>query len=476
VDRLQVLIDDLDATDPNWRLADLEAAREKVPEKDNSARVIVKVVGLLPRPWPQTTVEDKLRNLDRAPTARLDEVQMALLDKELTIHAIALAEARKLVAIPRGRHRLAIEVNPDATLVAHLEDSRRVGVLLGYDALVRVQNGDIHGALQSCRASLNAARALSDEPIMRSQLIRNWMIATPCTWIERALAQGEASDDDLAAVQQLLAEEDKHPTLLIALRGERALLDDLLRKLENGRIKETALLENGRIKETALWSLPKSDPDRLTCLFGLSSHTIRGERARCLELASRLIEIAQLSEHKQEAEWGKLREDEKIAIDRQRARSPVEAVVSRSLLGSSMGFSDLCKWKTALVRSLMVLVAVERYRLKMGNWPDKLDDLKPEFLKVIPLDPYDGRSLRYVRRADGVTVYSIGGDGSDNGGKIKRIRPWVADADEGYRLWDVKARRQPPMPTPPGACGKMIRERTCLLPTKSPKRAHEEPA
>jgi hypothetical protein len=433
-ERLQALIDDLDASDPNWCLADLEAAREKVPEKDNSARVIVKVVGLLPRPWPPKTIEDKLRDLDRVPTAGLDQGQMALLDKELTTHATALAEARKLIAMPRGRHRLAIDVNPIVTSVADQEDSRRVGILLGYDALVRVQNGDVSGALGSCRASLNAARALSDEPFKICQLFRLLMIATPCSWIERALAQGEASDADLAAVQQLLAEEEKHPTLLIALRGERATLDDLMAKLENGTIQEKTLWSLGGFAR-----MP--DADLMTRLFGLSRHTIRRERARCLELTTRLIEIAQLPKHEQEAELGN--------FEAAFAALPAEAALTRVLFPSPGSFCEQCQRKTAQVRSLLVLMAVERYRLKRGKWPDKLDDLKPEFLSVIPNDPYDGKSLRYVKRADGVTVYSIGPDGSDNGGKIDRSNPAGPGVDEGYRLWDVKARRQPPRPAPP---------------------------
>ena len=41
----------------------------------------------------------------------------------------------------------------------------------------------------------------------------------------------------------------------------------------------------------------------------------------------------------------------------------------------------------------------------------------PAYLPAEPLDPFDGRALRFHRRERGYVVYSIGGDGEDNGGK-----------------------------------------------------------
>jgi hypothetical protein len=85
----------------------------------------------------------------------------------------------------------------------------------------------------------------------------------------------------------------------------------------------------------------------------------------------------------------------------------------------------------------MVAVAVERYRLKKGKWPVTLSEL-------VPLDPFDGKPLRYRLRGDGVTVYSVGVDGKDDGGNIDPSKPLAPGTDQGYRLWDVKHRRLPP--------------------------------
>jgi hypothetical protein len=96
------------------------------------------------------------------------------------------------------------------------------------------------------------------------------------------------------------------------------------------------------------------------------------------------------------------------------------------------------------MRCLQVLLALERHRRAKGAWPAKLEALTPTLLKAVPLDPFDGKPLRYRATADGVIVYSVGPDGSDDGGNIDRTRgPTTPGTDLGFQLWDVKSRRQP---------------------------------
>jgi hypothetical protein len=42
-------------------------------------------------------------------------------------------------------------------------------------------------------------------------------------------------------------------------------------------------------------------------------------------------------------------------------------------------------------------------------------------------------------------VYSVGEDGKDDGGKLRRVE-FTPAPDVGWRLWDVKHRRRPPRP------------------------------
>lgn len=57
-----------------------------------------------------------------------------------------------------------------------------------------------------------------------------------------------------------------------------------------------------------------------------------------------------------------------------------------------------------------------RYHARNGRFPEKLHDLAPDFIPVVPLDPFDGKPMRLKRTKDKLIVYSVGPDLADNGG------------------------------------------------------------
>ncbi len=74
-------------------------------------------------------------------------------------------------------------------------------------------------------------------------------------------------------------------------------------------------------------------------------------------------------------------------------------------------------------------IALQRFRLRHGRWPEKLEELSPEFLSVLPRDWMDGEPLRYRRNAnDTFTLYSIGEDLRDDGGDPTNVPNWNFDA------------------------------------------------
>jgi hypothetical protein len=97
---------------------------------------------------------------------------------------------------------------------------------------------------------------------------------------------------------------------------------------------------------------------------------------------------------------------------------------------------------------VIAAIAVERYRLANGRWPESLQELSPNLLNTGPLGPFDGAPLRYRRVADGVVIYTVGNDGTDDGGNLNRAGGPAKGTDLGCQLWDVKHRGQPPKPAP----------------------------
>jgi hypothetical protein len=93
-------------------------------------------------------------------------------------------------------------------------------------------------------------------------------------------------------------------------------------------------------------------------------------------------------------------------------------------------------FKQAVLNLARSAVALERFRLREGAYPDELTRLVPDLLASVPDDPVTGEALHYRRKdSGGFVVYSVGMDGQDNGG----TPPPAATDGGGYRFssdWD----------------------------------------
>jgi hypothetical protein len=150
-------------------------------------------------------------------------------------------------------------------------------------------------------------------------------------------------------------------------------------------------------------------------------------------------------------------------IDVERRREPLDAVMHRDrvweehaygwydhfylLMGDVVtpnvrgtGLEPMLHDRTvATTRLLIAEAALRAYQLERGELPDRLEQLTPDFLARLPVDPFDpdAEPLRYVRSDDGCVVYSIGSDGKDNGGlaPVRDKGGWVdPDIESDLRL------------------------------------------
>ena len=95
----------------------------------------------------------------------------------------------------------------------------------------------------------------------------------------------------------------------------------------------------------------------------------------------------------------------------------------------------------AFLRCGITAIACERFRLANGRWPERLDEFVPRYLPSVPIDPFDRHPVRYVRKADGVLIYTLDGEEADGGQRVQ-MKPGEPDRDVGIQLWDPKKRRQ----------------------------------
>ena len=81
-------------------------------------------------------------------------------------------------------------------------------------------------------------------------------------------------------------------------------------------------------------------------------------------------------------------------------------------------------------------IALERYRLVHGEYPESLDVLAPQFIAQVPHDVINGQPLHYRRTSDGQFVlYSVGWNETDDGGQVGLNKYGGVDNLQGDWVW-----------------------------------------
>jgi hypothetical protein len=413
---------ELDAADPGWRLDDLLAARKPLADDRNGALVIEKVSALLPvLPTTFWQAYEPAMEQWKYPAALPPLLRELLRTEAALLPPAALRLARGLKDMPEGRFSLAIRPGDIDTAVSQIDHTSRVVHWLQIDVALRSLDATADGALESCRAMLNAGRALAEEPFLVSHAVRCRGHFHVLESLERALAQGEASEASLKSLQNLLTREIGDSDWSAALRGERAFVVRTLQILDEQKM---SLRQFNARYSPAVPNWRDYITDRLPHSF--ARYIPAQARA-----ATKMIEAAKLPLHEQDAAIAPILEEVKGQPN-----------VSLMLHPKNMPLiAQSHRRSQTQLRAMVVALACERYRLAKKAWPDSLESLvAAKLLDAVPLDPNDGQPLRYRRAEKGIVVYGVGADRGDNQGIVRHGHEEPAGSDLGIRLRDTPRR------------------------------------
>jgi hypothetical protein len=233
----------------------------------------------------------------------------------------------------------------------------------------------------------------------------------------------------LAELQAAFLAEGKSDAFALAVRGQRAAIHEQFARLDDGRLSLTTVVTHAADRRDP-------DPWLRAASWAYAPHA-PADHADYLETTTRLLAVTALPEQDQRAALAAVPQ---VPAD-------LDHLLSRHYLTKPSIIHDASLRSRAQLRCAAVGLAVERFRQREGRWPQSLDALPTDLLQSVPLDPFDGRPLRYVRRTDGVTIYSVGLDRTDDGGTISPSRPPNEPGqDFGFRLYDLQARSLAPTP------------------------------
>jgi hypothetical protein len=251
---------------------------------------------------------------------------------------------------------------------------------------VRARQGDARGAALALRTLLIAQRTLDREPILVSQFVRMAFAGMGTRALADTAGVVDYSDEELREFQRLLRSSNPQECLRISMIGERGL---------------------GQIAMQDPKTLGSDSP-------GISA--LNSDRATHLEFMNRYLAAID------EGFPACIRESEKIDDDlREHMSNPLTrmTMIYTSLLlpAGSFGITATAR-EISYQQAADAGIAIELYRRENGSLPEALTDLAPRYLPSVPLDPYTGKPMLYLKSEKGVTIYSVGKNKVDEGGMI----------------------------------------------------------
>jgi hypothetical protein len=310
---------------------------------------------------------------------------------------------------PHARFPIRYEDGLSA-LLPHLSTVKQMTIVFTLRGLARLEANQAEGALDDLRTE-----AAAEEPIVISQMVRYacLTIALQTAWEGQLRHQWSAAQ--LAELQDRLAAIDVLPGMQRALAGERIMVQGALRTILGSA--------EGRREMEGMFDALSSDQqvDDMRPLLALkyfawaprgwlyASNAEISRTLRMLETASP-AELILLEKNWPPAPPGN---SLRYGLYRVHLRSNAPKMVN-ALLKTYRA--------QAQVRLALTACALERHRLDVGSYPERLEALVPRWLEVLPVDPMDQQPLRYARVGDDrFRLWSIGGNAKDDGGDLAQV-------------------------------------------------------
>lgn len=299
-----------------------------------------------------------------------------------------LCEALKSPSANAGPHDFFQKVTP-------FREVRDAAYWLGFAALENLHDGRKTEAVENVQALAHLANLHREEYSLLSQMTRVAVaqIGLAISW-QASQADGW-NDAQLAEVQKSWEAIDLLDGLERSMAGERNFNLQAFKRL---KMENPHRSFSGKLYE---WCIAPND-----IRFGLENMQKRVELARKLRANEPWQNVSLAME--------------KIDFELQRKNVEPERYFYRLTLVSipNLRPAFAVTMQAETKRKLVVAaVALKRYKLKNGKYPEMLDALAPSFVRTVPLDPMSGAPLRYRLNSDGFfALYSVGDDGKDNGG------------------------------------------------------------
>jgi hypothetical protein len=330
----------------------------------------------------------------------------------LSKYDAVMEELRAASQLPASRFPLNYDSeSPGAILLPHLASLKCCAQVLQLRSVAELQNSQPEQALADVRLGLQLADKVRTEPCLISHLVRLAMVQLMLQPVWEGLAEHKWPDAQLVALEAELSKFDIPADYQRCMRGELALQDGEMEHLR----RHPEELEN-----VQAFSFDDTRGNASSLPGGPFSHLIPTgwfyqNQYRCARtMMDYYFPVADVTRGTFSPDLAR-RGDAAVAAE-VKSPSPFNLLERMFMpaLGNAARHFAFGQASVALARTA---IALERYRLVHGKFPDSLAPLAPQFIAKVPSDVIGGQPLKYRRNPDGrFVLYSVGWNGTDEGG------------------------------------------------------------
>jgi hypothetical protein len=289
------------------------------------------------------------------------------------MRALGLDFAPLAAAADRPASRFPIDYTQPFPKLPHLRYLEALGDWLAIHAMAQLSVGDSDSAATDLLLVGRLADSLAAEPFPASQRARRLLLGLLAGCVRVGIDWGAWSDDQLARFQEEMSRARPLADFAWAVRGERAQINSVIDLALSGRKPEAG----ERLQEWLGPDLVRID------MRGLRARQVSVDRA-IQQFLDALTKTDGL--------------DPKALAPEKDKGLPETA--AKKLAGLDEEARAAAQLQTYLAQA-EVACALERHRLARGAYPEKLDELVPNWLNAVPADPLTAKPLAYERGKDG---------------------------------------------------------------------------
>jgi len=388
---------------------ELNAYYPAVPDNENAALVMTQAFALM-----QNYPDDRSNEVAnfKMPTRgqSLAAEQKQLLSGYVEMNSAALDKMREAIKLPESRYPVDYTPGP-ATLLPHLSKLRDLAKIVRYESLLASESGDTTNTVDAIENLVGMTHTLDQEPDVIAQLVRISLCAIAENSLENCLNVNSLNESELVGLASAFSSAEKTNLMARALLGELAINTPVFQLVRSRSKSAVELVEGaqqvGRFSTHALDSWLIHEP-RFFRAIGFWDRDL----LYYLDVMETNIALDSFAPPQNLAAADNL---EKANQEMERKHYYLSKLFITALFKTVIKEAN----NFAYLRTSIAAIAVERFRLAHGRLPENLNELVPQFLSAVPIDPFDGASLRYHCLAKGYVIYSVGSDGHDDGGREK---------------------------------------------------------